>query len=298
MEKLGGFSFSSELEREVLRSQNRIVMVLGGPGTGKTTLVEGLADLLSEEGSVGVVDLDMGQSHLGPPTTIAWGLVEGGFIGWENIVVRDMYFTGSTSPVGHLLPTITGARINLDRVTRAVEKVIIDTTGLIDGEIGRVLKWHLIDLLRPRIIIALERTQELEPILRAYRPLGLRGTKGPIIYRMPVPSGAKLKTQGERSLYREKKFREYFGKGRLLRVEWRRIGVRGTEGLVRHHRDLLLNRLVSLRDLWGNDRALGLVMGIDFDKGLLSVLTPLPEEAAVGAIALSDLRITREGKQL
>lgn len=53
-------------------------MILGGSDTGKTSLVEYIANLLVSKFKVGIVDCDMGQSHIGPPTTIAWGRVGNG----------------------------------------------------------------------------------------------------------------------------------------------------------------------------------------------------------------------------
>jgi polynucleotide 5'-kinase involved in rRNA processing len=60
--------------RNILDPGSRIIMVIGGADTGKTTLVEGIADMLSMKTTVGIVDLDMGQSHIGIPTTIAGSL--------------------------------------------------------------------------------------------------------------------------------------------------------------------------------------------------------------------------------
>jgi len=63
-----------ELEREIMKailsSQARSIMIVGGADTGKTSLIEALADLLSRDSRMGILDLDMGQSHIGPPTTL------------------------------------------------------------------------------------------------------------------------------------------------------------------------------------------------------------------------------------
>jgi polynucleotide 5'-kinase involved in rRNA processing len=56
----------------------RIVLVLGARDTGKTTLVTYLAHaLLADGGSVVVVDADLGQSEIGPPTTVGLGYLRG-----------------------------------------------------------------------------------------------------------------------------------------------------------------------------------------------------------------------------
>lgn len=72
------FSIPQAYLETICTPENSTIMVLGGADTGKTTLIEYLADLLANKFSVGIVDCDTGQSHIGPPTTIAWGRVGGG----------------------------------------------------------------------------------------------------------------------------------------------------------------------------------------------------------------------------
>jgi hypothetical protein len=47
-------------------------LFLGAPDTGKTTLIEALAVRLANDHTVAIVDADIGQSHIGPPTTVGW----------------------------------------------------------------------------------------------------------------------------------------------------------------------------------------------------------------------------------
>jgi len=52
------------------------VMVLGAPDTGKSTLCRYLVYRAFAAGHpAALVDLDLGQSHLGPPTTLALALI-------------------------------------------------------------------------------------------------------------------------------------------------------------------------------------------------------------------------------
>ncbi len=47
-----------------------VCLLLGAADTGKTSLVLALANELSAQRPVGIVDADIGQSHIGPPTTV------------------------------------------------------------------------------------------------------------------------------------------------------------------------------------------------------------------------------------
>ena len=56
----------------------------------EAVLVEDLLTLLARTfKKVAVIDGDIGQSHLGPPTTIGWGLVQNKFESWKKTPLRD-----------------------------------------------------------------------------------------------------------------------------------------------------------------------------------------------------------------
>ena len=193
-----------EVVEEISKPENKIIMILGGIDVGKTFLIENIAEFLSDSIDVGIVDIDTGQSHIGPPTTIGWGIVRGGFKDWEDIEIIDMFFVGDTSPLKNLLPTITGAEYITGKAKSDTEKILIDTTGLVLDVIGRILKWNLIEIIRPNIIITLERENELDHILKVYE-----NTKAFKIFRLSSPRGAKIRSQLSRNNYRKKMFGEY-----------------------------------------------------------------------------------------
>lgn len=254
--------------KEALLDKNvRAIMVIGGSDTGKTTLVEGLADFLSKHAATGVVDLDMGQSHIGPPTTIGWGRLFGGFKGWGDIGIEDMYFTGTISPPGNLLPTIVGARRIVDKAKEKCDKLVLDTTGLIDGPVGRVLKQYKIDILSPDVIIALERGGELGGILDPYR-----FQKRHIVCRISVPESVTLKSLAKRADYRAVKFREYFSSSEVMEVSSHSAGVRFTGDAMDKG---LIGRIVSLRDEMQEDRALGIIEEADLRSGRFLIRSPI-----------------------
>lgn len=163
------FTKNASLHEAITDPRNKLIMVMGGSDTGKTTLVESIVHFLSEQADVGIVDLDMGQSHIGPPTTIAWGKTAREFQDWEGIGVEEFYFTGSLTPMRNLLPSVAGAKLMTEKALSSCGKVVVDTTGLIAEPAGRVLKQYKIDALSPDIILALEHSRELGPILDAFR---------------------------------------------------------------------------------------------------------------------------------
>jgi polynucleotide 5'-hydroxyl-kinase GRC3/NOL9 len=282
------FVLNQKIKEAVLEPQNRTIMVMGGSDTGKTTLIEDLLRLLLPAFRVGVVDADLGQSHLGPPTTIAWGLLEKKFEGWENLMVKDFYFVGATSPSGNLLPTLTGVKIIHDKARTQVDKILLDTTGMIRGGPARVLKRCMIDIIHPQIILALQRTDELEHILT-----GFKGMSIPRIYRMKVPTGVRQKNYSERVSYRQHRLKAYFESAQSLALACDQIGL---EGIVSER--YLHHRLICLRDTEGKNLALGIVAQVDGRMRSISVYTPLDKKKKIGGILWGKLRINLEGKEV
>jgi len=276
-----------ELEREIMKailsSQARSIMIVGGADTGKTSLIEALADLLSSDNRTGILDLDMGQSHIGPPTTLGWGVVSKGFKGWERIKTAGLYFTGATSPPGNLLPSLAGARLLLDRALQRCDKVVIDTTGLISEPLGRVYKQYKIDLLSPDIVIGIERTDELGHILDAYRY-----QRRPKVFRVPVSQLAIQKTIIRRTDWRAQKYREYFEDVKELRIDSSSVGLRFTRDIEEYG---LEGRLVSFRDNVQRDLALGYITDTGLVKGRISVRTPLKKGAAYTTVIIGRAKV-------
>ena len=284
---------TKEVAEEILKPENKIIMILGGIDVGKTFLIENIIELLSNGMKVGIVDIDMGQSHIGPPTTIGWGIVRDGFKGWEDIEVRNMFFVGDTSPFKNLLPTITGAEYITGKAKSNSEKILIDTTGLILGVIGRILKWNLIEIIRPNIIITLERESELEHILVVYK-----NTKAFKIFRLPTSKGAKIKSQLSRTNYRERVFREYFKNSKITNLSSENISIKYYNGTNIERIPSLKNRIVSLRNFYEEDLALGIISEFDHKNSIFSIITPKKSLGDIRSIIVGAITINEEGRQL
>src|SRR5919204_393077 len=114
-------------------------LVIGASDVGKTTLVTQLASALSQRGApVGVVDADLGQSAIGPPTTVGLGRVRAPLTRLSDAEMLAMHFVGVTSPAANLSGALAGARRMVERA-RAVglAPIVVDTSGLVAGEMGR-----------------------------------------------------------------------------------------------------------------------------------------------------------------
>jgi polynucleotide 5'-kinase involved in rRNA processing len=267
---LEDFIRESDAMKELVSPRNRLVMAVGSSDSGKTTLVECLADFFSGHAETGVVDLDMGQSHIGPPTAIAWGRIKEKFEGWDKVKMEDYYFTGTTTPAGSLLPAVVGARLMTDKALISCRKVVVDTTGLISEPAGRALKQLKIDLLCPDIVLALERSHELAHILDAFHL-----HKSPKIFRLPVPEEVKTKTPARRGQYRFEKMKRYFAHSHTVEISIRDTGIRFTREPLHFTHSDLRNRIVSFRDEKNIDIGLGFIEDIELKEKRLLIRTPV-----------------------
>jgi polynucleotide 5'-hydroxyl-kinase GRC3/NOL9 len=201
----------------------RVMLVIGETDTGKTSFTAFLASTLLERGlSVAVVDADLGQSDIGPPTTVGLGRLRLPVERLADAEVVGLYFVGSTSPQGHLLPTVLGTRLMAQKALRlGFDRVVVDTSGLVQGEMGRLLKQHKIDLVEPDLVLCLQRNGECEHILRPYA-----SGDHPAVVRL-VPAGvSRRRSQEERRQHREKSLQAYFAAAKPVSLDLGRVILR------------------------------------------------------------------------
>ena len=202
-----------------------VVAVVGDVDVGKSAFCALLANRGLQAGiPTAVVDADMGQSEIGPPTTIGLGLVETPIQALGDLDPRALFFVGSTSPVGHLLAAATGTKKLAERA-QSLEKdlIIVDTTGLVRGFIARRLKTYKLELLRPRHIVALQNEGEAEHFLRFFDTWD-----DCEIHRLTPSPDARPKSRLLRDQRRAVRFQEYFRNGRAHDLSLDKIATSGT----------------------------------------------------------------------
>jgi polynucleotide 5'-hydroxyl-kinase GRC3/NOL9 len=264
----------------------RVVLVLGESDTGKTSLVTYLATaLLADARSVAVVDADLGQSVIGPPTTVGLGELRAPMRGLLAARVRGLAFVGATSPVAHAQPTVLATGRMAERARGlGVDHVLVDTSGLIQGETGRLLKQRKIDRVAPDLVLCLQRDGECEHILRAY------AGRSPAILRLAAAHAVRLRSTDERRRWREAAFARYFADARSIELDARRVVSDGSwrPGDALASPDVL----VGLDGPDGETLGLGVVREVDVAGRALLVETPVPA-AGIAVVRPSGMRLPR-----
>ena len=186
-----------------------VVMIVGDIDTGKTTFGIQLAERAKQAAiTTAIVDADIVQSTVGPPTTVGLKLCAG-LETFDRASLRTadaLGFVGALVPKGHLLPLVTTTAKLVDKAREAgCRLIIVDTTSLVSGIYGQTLKFFKMDLVRPDLIVALERGGELEPVVG----IAQRFTPAEVL-EVAISPQAVMRTVDERISFREEQFAAYF----------------------------------------------------------------------------------------
>jgi polynucleotide 5'-hydroxyl-kinase GRC3/NOL9 len=247
----------------------QVTLVLGANDTGKTTLVTRLASALAEAGHcVGVVDADLGQSDVGPPTTVGLGHVRRPLERLADAELVALEFLGTTSPARCMRETAEAtARLVRRALDLGDDRVLVDTSGLVEGSFGRALKRIKIDRVRPDVLVALQRADEVEPILRAYAEAGRPG-----IVRLPAAATVRRSATARRHA-RRRALEAHLAGAVPITLDLARVDARPaptTRGLAVIEAEGVLVALVNGE---GDTLGLGWVRAIDAARGRLTVQT-------------------------
>ena len=149
------------------------IMIIGEPDTGKSTTVNILAHWFQNKSKkVAVVDSDMGQSDIGPPGFVSYGMVKQGTTSSQSIVNNGSYLIGKTSPYGKELSIVTGTKICVEAAQRqGAEVILIDTCGLVTPPKGVQLKCAKAEIIKPDLILTLN-TPGITTLVRCLNLLG------------------------------------------------------------------------------------------------------------------------------
>ena len=198
------------LARKVVQPQ-QIVLVIGATDVGKSTFCRFLIERgVTSKLRVGFVDADVGQSQIGPPTTIGLKIFSSND-STERLEEIDgepdtLYFVGWNSPERHLLQCVAGTRLMVDAALKTgADFIVVDTTGYIEGDTAVVLKQHKIELVKPTHLICLHRSRELEAIVAPFE-----GNDTIQTHRLLPHRSVTSKSDDFRRKYRESKFTHYF----------------------------------------------------------------------------------------
>ncbi len=257
--------------------QSGICLFLGAADTGKTSLIKAMAEKLAAKQSVGLVDADMGQSHIGPPTTVGWAIVEKTGFDFSKVDAQGISFVGDVTPSGHLLQLTAGIIQCVGQASKISKLILIDTPGFVKGPAACALWWTVQRILQPQVIVAVQRNNELSDILKGLKSFSFQ------LELIEVPEDVPLKLMQERQNHRQEKFREYFRNAETLNIDLDKAAIQ-TIG----YGDIV-GKLVGLRDSGSNDLAVGVVL--ERKENIVIIKAPPINIEQVRCIVVGDVTI-------
>ncbi len=302
------FEIPTQWERVARSRLSGTLLIVGAPDTGKSTFARYLYRCLyAQHERVAFVDGDVGQATLGPPTTMTLALGGSGDDSFPPAGPRFRAFVGDVSPRRHMLPMVVNAHMLVQKAREeGVSTVVFDTTGLVDpSHGGGALKRAQVDLLRPSVVVAIQRGSELEHLL-----CPLRRSHRTRVIDLDVARCVRRRDVSVRQAHRATRFRRYFEGSRNLEIEGERLAVfpgldfadvgRASADVGRASADVghasvdvgravRVHRLVGLEDNEGFALALGIVVTSDPGRGVITLYTPLPSLLNVDAVHLGNL---------
>jgi len=180
-----------------------IVMIVGAIDVGKTSFCAYLANrAMKETRSVTIVDADLGQSDVGPPSTISSCRVTKPIRDPFEIGAEKVSFIGVTSPSGALREAVDGIGKMAEKALNPdLDLLIVNTDGWVEGEDAVRYKLALVKRVTPRILIGIQEQNELTFLLGA-----MTETQNIVIEPSPA---IRKRERDERKLLRELGYKKY-----------------------------------------------------------------------------------------
>jgi polynucleotide 5'-hydroxyl-kinase GRC3/NOL9 len=152
---------------QIVQQARGTIVVLGDVDSGKSSLSTYLANVCySSNLTVTVVDADIGQADIGPPTTVSAASLVDVAYSLQDLTPKVSFFVGDTSPSLVTEKVSRGASMVRSHLP-STDVTIVNTDGWIEGPEGLAYKLQLLKELRPNIVLGLGVDPKLDPILDA-----------------------------------------------------------------------------------------------------------------------------------
>ncbi len=241
-----------EAAKEILSLDKPLtVMVIGGMDSGKTSFCTFLVnEAVMKKWRTSVIDADLGQSDVGPPSTVGFNFVTEPVKDLFEIDAQDAVFVGSTSPSGAINKVIEGLTQLKDKVIEAgVDFLVINTDGWVEGEEAAAYKVRLAEKVGSSVVVGMQRGNELTPILDA-----LDGVKVLVI---DSPQLIQPRNREKRKVLRELSYKKYLkgAKMQSFSLSWIKVidSLLGAGGPLHHRRLETLSNLLGKRPVYSEE---------------------------------------------
>jgi polynucleotide 5'-hydroxyl-kinase GRC3/NOL9 len=273
-------SWHSALDALMEMEKGKVVIV-GAQDVGKSTLCTFLANGLLKGGVIPwLVDADIGQADIGPPTTLGKAIVSEYISSLLDLSPLAMIFIGDTSPNRVRSKLVEGIRRLLN--TGKQDLTIINTDGWVSDPEALTYKVELIKAVQPDLVLGITTGQELEPILSGTSAMSMR---------IEAPASILARSRSDRRQIRTAGYRRFLDGGRTMKYLLRETKLKMPNGLQSAQSvpiSELRNLIVGLLDAQGYLLQIGILQSLDEDSfRVYSRSTDHLGEVELGSVKLS-----------
>ncbi|MFN3803634.1 MAG: Clp1/GlmU family protein [Pyrobaculum sp.] len=190
-------------EREISRIDLRgVILIIGVMDVGKSTMAALIGNkALSRGYKVAIIDADVGQNDLGPPTTVSLARLKWYVTHLRQLVAEKSIFLQSTS-LSHIWPKAVA------KIVKAVEyaknrwqtdTIVVNTDGWVLDDEAVAYKRQLIEETKPTLVVAIQIENELMKIVEGYSN----------VLVLPPPPHVRTRSREDRKIHREMGYGRY-----------------------------------------------------------------------------------------
>ncbi len=209
---------------EIVSSGRFVAMVTGPVDSGKTSLSTMIANLALSRGlRTAVVDLDVGQGDLAPPTFIAMKVLDQP-VTWLRLLKGDSYrFVGHITPVHNPYYTrfILGARELVEEArSRGCQAIVVNTCGWVTGLSAVEMLIEIAYVVGATHVVALDDA--------LYERLATALGRRMHVVRAPRPRIVRERNRVDRRMLRRHQYMRFFQDAKRVCLELRKLMVVGS----------------------------------------------------------------------
>ncbi len=187
-----------------------VIVIVGPVDSGKSSLTAMVANMALSMGlKPAIIDGDIGQADIGPPTFISLSYVTKPILWLRELTYDKIRFVGNITPSYVIHRVITAIKDLVNEATRSSDVIVIDTDGWIYGASAIEYKIDLIRHINPQAIFMVG--EEIRVITNTFN-------KHAFVKALPSPKVIKKRDRDERRLLRCHAYKRYLEKATIRSI--------------------------------------------------------------------------------
>ena len=213
-----------EIANKITEHGRFVAVVMGPVDSGKTSLATMIANVALSKGlKTALIDIDVGQGDLAPPSFIAMKIIEKPVVWLRELKGDYMYFVGHVTPVQNPYYTrvLSGAKKLLDKaLSLGAQAIVINTGGWVTGLSAIEMKLELATLVRASHIVVLDDSlcRKVANALQGFAE----------VICAPRPRIVRERSRADRKVLRRHQYLRFFDGARRRCISLKQVAVIGS----------------------------------------------------------------------